>query len=56
MGVNQNPLKYMLVFTNTIENEIDYFSKFDIGKDIKAIYVSVYIENSKKEIENEAIS
>ena len=41
-------LKYMLVFANTIENEIDYFSEFDIGKDIKAIYVSVYTENAKK--------
>ena len=38
----------MLVFANTIENEIDYFSGFDLGKDIKAIYVSVYTENSKK--------
>jgi hypothetical protein len=43
-------LKYMLVFANTIKNEIDYFSKIKDKKDVKIIYVIVYEENNKKKI------
>jgi len=43
-------LKCMLVFTNTIDREIDYFKDkgLDKDKEIKKIYVAVYIERKKK--------
>ena len=43
-------LKCMLVFTNTIDREIDYFKNqgLHIDKEIKKIYVAVYIEKGKK--------
>lgn len=41
-------LKYMLVFSNTIENEIDYFKDLDPKKGVNIIYVAVYAENGKK--------
>jgi len=40
--------KYMLVFTNTINREIDYFKDIKRDKDIKIIYVAVFDENGKK--------
>ena len=43
-------LKYMLVFANTIEKEVDYFYKIKTNKDVKIIYVSVHEENNKKKI------
>jgi len=43
-------LKYMLVFANTIENEVDYFEKIKDNKDVNIIYVVVYEENNKKKI------
>jgi hypothetical protein len=43
-------LKYMLVFTNTIDKEIDYFKNLRLNRDkeIKKIYVAVYTEKRKK--------
>jgi len=43
-------MKCMLVFTNTIDREIDYFKGLglDREKGIKKIYVAVYIERGKK--------
>ena len=40
----------MLIFTNTIDREIDYFEELGLDKDkeIKKIYVAVYIEKGKK--------
>ena len=39
-------LKYMLVFSNTIGDEIDYFKSIPKKKDIKIIYTKVYEENN----------
>ena len=41
-------LKYMLVFANTIKNEVDYFAKIKDTKGINIVYVVVYEENNKK--------
>ncbi|MCK4430260.1 MAG: hypothetical protein KAW19_03060 [Candidatus Aminicenantes bacterium] len=43
-------LKCMLVFTNTIDREIDYFKEQGLHRDknIRYIYVAVYIEKGKK--------
>jgi len=43
-------LKYMLVFTNTIDREIDYFKNLRLHKDkeIKKIYVAVFKKNGEK--------
>jgi len=41
-------LKYMLVFTNTIDREIDCFKDIKRDTDIKIIYVTVFDENGKK--------
>ena len=43
-------LKCMLVFTNTIDREIDYFKDQGLHKDeeIKKIYVAVFSRNGKK--------
>jgi len=43
-------LKCMLVFTNTIDREIDYFKVLGLDKDkeIKKIYVVVFKQNGKK--------
>jgi len=43
-------LKCMLVFTNTIDREIDYFKNQGLHRDkeIKKIYVAVFRENGKK--------
>jgi len=43
-------LKCMLVFTNTVDREIDYFKELSLHRDkeIKKIYVAVYLENGKK--------
>ena len=43
-------LKYMLVFANTIKNEVDYFAKIKDFKDVNIIYVVVYEEKNKKKI------
>lgn len=43
-------LKYMLVFTNTIKNEFDYFTKIKDNKNVNIIYVTLYEENNKKKI------
>jgi hypothetical protein len=42
--------KCMLVFTNTIDREINYFKDLELDKDkeIKKIYVAVYTEKGKK--------
>ena len=48
-------LKYMLVFANTIKNEVDYFTKIKNNKDVKIIYVAVYEENNKKKIKIKTI-
>ena len=42
--------KYMLVFTNTIEREIDYFKALEKDKEIKMIYVAVFRQDGKKKI------
>jgi len=43
-------LKCMLVFTNTIDREIDYFKVQELhsDKEIKKIYVAVFNKNGKK--------
>ena len=48
----ESNLKYMLVFSNTIENEFDYFKSNQNEKtDIKIIYVTVnFDQNNKKNI------
>lgn len=43
-------LKYMLVFANTIEGEIDYFKALNRNKGIKIIYVAVFEDGYKKKI------
>jgi len=43
-------LKYMLVFANTIEREIDYFKALNRNKGIKIIYVAVFRDGDKKKI------
>ena len=43
--------KYMLVFANTKEREIDYFREIDLGSGIKIAYVCVYEESGKKRME-----
>lgn len=40
----------MLVFANTIKNEVDYFAKIKDTKDVNVIYVVVYEDNNKKKI------
>ena len=40
----------MLVFTNTIEREIDYFKALEKDKEIKMIYVAVFRQDGKKKI------
>jgi len=40
--------KYMLVFTNTIKDKIDYFKGIKLDRDIRIIFVAVYDEDGKK--------
>jgi len=44
-------LKYLLVFSNTIEKYIDYFEKLKDDKKIKKIFIAVFEKNGKKEME-----
>ena len=41
-------LRYMLIFTNTTKNEIDYFRNIELNKDIQIIYVAVYEKDRRK--------
>lgn len=49
-NADEADLKYMLVFTNTIDRKIDYFKDQGLHRDknIKKIYVAVYFEKGKK--------
>ena len=42
--------KFMLVFTNTLKREIDYFKHLGKDEQIKIIYVAVFKKNGKKEL------
>lgn len=43
-------LKYMLVFSNTIEGENDYFKSLEKNTDVIIVYTVVYYDNGKKKI------